>query len=37
VRETKDWMIEFPRAELRVVSQSVATHHREAAAGADQE
>jgi molybdate transport system ATP-binding protein len=31
VRETKDWIIEFPREELRVVSQSVAAHHREAA------
>jgi len=35
VRETKEWMIEFPREQLRVVSQSVATHHREAAGGAE--
>lgn len=31
IRETKDWMVQFPREELRVVSQSVAAHHREAA------
>jgi hypothetical protein len=37
VRETKEWMIEFPGQELRVVSRSVASHHSEAAAGADQE
>jgi molybdate transport system ATP-binding protein len=35
VRETKEWVIEFPRAELRVVSQSVAAHHSQAAAGAE--
>src|SRR4051812_21393217 len=35
VRETKEWMIEFPTKELRVVSQSVASHHREAAAGTE--
>ncbi len=37
VRETKEWTVEFPSVELRVVSQSVSTHHREAAASADQE
>ncbi len=35
VRETKDWMIEFPTRELRVVSQSVTTHHRESVAGTE--
>jgi molybdate transport system ATP-binding protein len=35
IRETKEWSIEFPREELRVVSQSIATHHREAAASAE--
>lgn len=35
VRETKDWIVEFPREELRVVSQSIATYQREAAAGAE--
>ncbi len=37
VRETKEWMIEFPNRELRVVQRSVASHHSEAAAGVDQE
>jgi len=35
VRETKEWMIEFPREELRVVSQSITAQHDEAAAGSE--
>jgi hypothetical protein len=35
VRETKEWMIEFPHKELRVVSKSIAAHEREAATSAE--